>query len=160
MSESKSSFEPMPDGLIEGELLKHGAYASITRGPSMQPLFKTARDMVIIKKPTRPLKKYDVVLYTGGRNRYTMHRIIAVRENEYLIRGDNTYRIEHIPKENIIGILTEFNRKGKRHSTDEMPFKIYSRVWNFIYPVRLLWHKTYLPVRRLGGKVYHKIKGS
>ena len=160
MSELNSTAADTQVGLIEGELLKHGVYASVTRGPSMKPLFKTARDMVIVKKPTRELKKYDVVLYTGAKNRYTMHRIIAVRENEYLIRGDNTYRIEHIPKENIIGVLTEFNRKGKRHSTEELSFKIYSRVWNFIYPVRYICFSVYMPCRRFAGKVYHKIKGS
>ena len=144
-------------GIVEAELEKHGVYASVTKGVSMRPLFKTNRDMVIIKKPPRELKKYDVVLYTGAHNKYTMHRIIAVREREYLIRGDNTYRIEHIPKENIIGILTEFNRKGKRHTTYERGFKIYSRVWNFIYPIRFVWMKIYLPPRRLAGKIYRKI---
>ena len=125
----------------------------------MKPLFKTSRDVVYIKKPTRPLKKYDVVLYTGAKNKYTMHRIIGIREREYLIRGDNTYRTEHIPKENIIGILTEFNRKGKRHSTQELSFKIYSRIWNFIYPLRYAFRALYLPPRRLAGRIYHKIKG-
>ena len=160
MSEITSTATEIKAGVIESELSKHGVYASVTRGPSMKPLFKTARDMVIVKKPDRPLKKYDVVLYTGAKNRYTMHRIIAVRDNEYLIRGDNTYRIEHIPKENIIGVLTEFNRKGKRHSTEELSFKIYSMVWNFIYPVRYVCFKTYVPLRRFAGRVYHKIKGS
>ena len=153
MSGADLNLGAVSDGLIESELANHGSYASVTRGPSMRPLFKTARDMVIIKKPTRPLKKYDVVLYTGGKNHYTMHRIIAIRDKEYLIRGDNTYRIEHIPKENVIGILTEFNRKGKRHSTDELSFRIYSRIWNFIYPVRLVAFK----LRSLLGRVYRKL---
>ena len=153
MSEITSTATEIKAGVIESELSKHGVYASVTRGPSMKPLFKTARDMVIVKKPDRPLKKYDVVLYTGAKNRYTMHRIIAVRENEYLIRGDNTYRIEHIPKENIIGVLTEFNRKGKHHTVSDRGYIIYSRVWNFLYPVRFCLYK----IRRLLGKLYRLI---
>lgn len=160
MKEENNVFAPMEAGLIESELEKHGVYASVTRGPSMKPLFKTSRDVVYIQKPSRPLKKYDVVIYTGAKNKYTMHRIIAVREREYIIRGDNTYSKEHIPKENIIGILTEYNRKGKRHSTNELSFKIYSRFWNFIYPLRYIIRKCYLPPRRLAGRIYHKIKGS
>ena len=159
MSEQNNIYVPMQEGIIESELERHGVYASVTRGPSMKPLFKTSRDVVYIKKPSEPPKKYDVVLYIGARNKYTMHRIIGVREDEYLIRGDNTYRVEHIPKENIIGILTDFNRKGKRHSTSEISFKIYSRVWHFIYPVRHIVRAIFLPIRRLAGRLYHKIKG-
>ena len=77
-------------GIIESELEKHGSYASVTRGDSMRPLFKTNRDMVIIKKVDRPLKKYDVVLYTGAKNKYTMHRIVGEKNGVFLIRGDNT----------------------------------------------------------------------
>ena len=144
------------EGIIEGELARHGVYASITRGVSMRPLFKTHRDMVIIKSITVPLKKYDVVVYTGSsRNRYTMHRIIGERDGVYVIRGDNTYVKEYVPRDRIIGILTEFNRRGKRHTTDELSFKIYSRVWHYIYPVRYIYAK----LRRLAGKIYHKIFG-
>ena len=143
-----------PDGaLIESELAKHGSYASTTRGPSMRPLFKTGRDMVIIKPITRPLKKYDVVLYTGARNHYTMHRIIGVKDGSYVIRGDNTYKKEYVPADNIIGILTEFNRKGKRGSVEDASFKFYSRVWHYLYPVRYICYK----IKFLLSKIKHAI---
>ena len=143
-----------PDGaIIENELAKHGSYASTTRGTSMRPLFKTGRDMVIIEPITAPLKKYDVVLYTGARNHYTMHRIIGVKNGLYVIRGDNTYKNEFVPPENIIGILTEFNRKGKRGSVDSTSFKIYSRFWHYLYPVRHFFHLF----RRLASKIKHTV---
>jgi hypothetical protein len=129
-------------GTIEGELEKYGTYASITKGVSMRPLFKTARDVIVVVKPDRPLKKYDVVLYIGLTGKYTLHRIIKVCEKEYLIRGDNTYTVEHIPKENVIGLLTEFNRAGKSHKTTDRSFRIYSRVWNFIYPLRSFYRRA------------------
>ena len=142
-------------GIIENELELHGSYASTTRGISMRPLFKTGRDMVIIKKPQEPLKKYDVVLYTGTSNKYTMHRIIAVKEDHYVIRGDNTYKKEYVKKDRVIGILTEFNRKGKHHTVTEHSYKIYSRIWHYIYPVR---HFLYA-CRRFASRIYHKIFG-
>ena len=140
-------------GVIERQLELHGSYASVTRGPSMCPLFKTSRDMVIIKKPTADFKKYDIVLYTGAGNKYTMHRIIGFKGDTLVIRGDNTYVKEYVSPSRVIGILTEFNRNGKRHSTGEFSFKVYSRFWNFIYPVRFLLFKA----RNLLGKIYHKI---
>ena len=140
-------------GIIERELEQHGVYASVTRGISMRPLFKTSRDMVIIKKPTRELKKYDVVLYTGAGNKYTMHRIIGFKGDTLVIRGDNTYTKEYVPRENVIGILTDFNRKGKHHTVNEFSFKLYSRFWNFIYPLRLVLFK----IRKLLGKIYRAL---
>ena len=140
-------------GVIERELERHGSYASVTRGPSMRPLFKTSRDMVIVKKPTADFKKYDVVLYTGAGNKYTMHRIIAIKGDTLIIRGDNTYVKEYVSHARVIGILTEFNRKGKHHTVDEFSFKVYSRFWNFIYPVRFVMFK----VRNLLGKIYRKL---
>ena len=124
---------------IESELDTYGFYASNTMGVSMRPLFKTHRDMIIVKKPDGELKKYDVALYRV-REKYILHRVIAVRENEYIIRGDNTFRKEHIPKDKVIGVLVAFNRKGKRHEVTEPGYKFYSRFWNFIYPLRLFFN--------------------
>ena len=140
-------------GVIESELERHGSYASVTRGISMRPLFKTRRDMVIITPPPAEFKKYDVVLYTGAGNKYTMHRIIGFDGDILIIRGDNTYRRERVPKSNVIGILTEFNRRGKHHTVEERGYKIYSRIWHYLYPVR---HFLNL-FRRLASKVKHKL---
>lgn len=136
-------------GIIESELERHGSYASVTRGVSMRPLFKTHRDMVIIVPPPAEFKKYDVVLYTGAGNKYTMHRIIGIRDNILIIRGDNTYHREYVPRANVIGILTEFNRRGKHHTTEELGYKIYSRIWHYLYPVRHFFHF----LRRAAGKI-------
>lgn len=124
---------------VESELNSSGIFASVTQGTSMQPLFKTHRDMVVLTVPKRELKKYDVVLYRLSSGKYVLHRIVKVLPTKYLIRGDNTYHLEHIEKDRIIAVLTEFIRKGKKHTVDDLSFKIYSRVWNFIYPVRLLY---------------------
>ena len=140
-------------GIIECELERHGTYASVTRGISMRPLFKTHRDMVIIGRVPEELKKYDVVLYTGAGNRYTMHRIIGFVGDDLIIRGDNTYRREIVPRKNVIGILTEFNRRGKHHTTEERGYKIYSRIWHYLYPVRHFFHL----LRRLASKIKHAI---
>ena len=141
------------DSAVETELSKHGVYASVTRGISMRPLFKTNRDMVILKRPTHELKKYDVVLYKNSAGRYVLHRIVKIRSDELLIRGDNTYALEHVKSDEILGVLTEFNRKGKRMSVDNLGYRVYSRVWNFIYPFRYL----FVVAIRFAKKVYGKI---
>lgn len=140
---------------IEDELNKHGTYATNTNGVSMLPLFKTHRDVAVLKTPDRELKKYDVVLYTGASHKYILHRVIGVREDEFVIRGDNTFVKEYVKKERILAYLVSFNRKGKHHSTDDLWYKVYSRFWNFIYPVRYVTHF----LRRTLGKIKRQIFG-
>ena len=139
--------------LIEEELEAHGVFASTTRGTSMEPLFRTHRDMVIITKCDGELKKYDVPLYRSCRGVYVLHRIVGVKDGEYLIRGDNTFVLEHFPHSSVVGVLREFNRKGKHHTVSDRGYIIYSRVWNFLYPVRFCLYK----LRRLLGKLYRLI---
>lgn len=70
------------------------------------------RDLVIISVPQGRLQPYDVALYRRG-SAYVLHRVIQVREKDYLIRGDNTYRLEVVPDSAVIGVLTGFKRKGR-----------------------------------------------
>ena len=139
--------------LVERELSEKGSYASVTKGISMQPLFRTQRDMVILTPPNRPLKRYDIVLYRGAGGEYILHRIIKVREDVFIIRGDNTYSREYVPKDRVIALLTAYNRKGKSSSPDSFSFKLYSRVWNYIYPLRYLYVKS----RSLAYRAYRKL---
>ena len=144
--------------VIERELSENGFFVSNTLGVSMQPLFKTHRDMVIIKRPDRELRKYDVVLYKDKAARYILHRIIKVCEDFYVIRGDNTYAKEYVPKENVIGVLTSYRNKMKRHSVEDFSFKLYSRFWNFIYPLRYLKRKLRIALGRIYKKLFKKAK--
>lgn len=143
---------------IEEELEKHGVYASTTKGVSMEPLFRTHRDMVIIEKPQGELRRYDVALYRSG-GRYVLHRVIRVRDGYYLIRGDNTYRDERIPKDAILGVLTGFNRKGKRGTVKDRSFRCYSVIWTNIYPLRFIWCKCKSLAFRGLGKIKRVLFG-
>lgn len=142
--------------LIEEELGRHGVYASTTRGVSMRPLFRTGRDMVIIKPPIGELKKYDVVLYRDGKGKYILHRIISVKDTYYVIRGDNTYVREHVDKTRIIGVLTEFNRDGKHHFVTERGYRLYSRLWNFLYLPRAAVYYVLRTAKRALRKIFKK----
>lgn len=139
------------DLTIEDIVERDGAYPSITSGTSMRPLFKTHRDMVVLEKCVEPPKKYDVVLYRVG-DKYILHRIIGVdaEGGVFIIRGDNTFRKEYVPFSKIIARLTSFTRKGKHSSVDSRLYKLYSRVWNFIYPVRWLFNLF----KRILAKIY------
>ena len=138
---------------IEDELEKNGILVTNTEGKSMHPLFKPHRDAVVLKRVDREIKKYDVVLYRDFAGRYVLHRVIAERDDVFIIRGDNTFRKEFVSKNDIIAYLVAFNRKGKRHTTEDFGYRFYSRFWNFIYPIRFLMRKF----RSLLGKIKRKI---
>ena len=140
---------------VEEELRKFGSYACITRGASMAPLFKTHRDVVVIEPVKDELRKYDVVLYRTLQDKYVLHRIIKVKGENLIIRGDNNFYVELLKKSDIIGVLTQFNRKGKAYTVKSFGYLFYSRFWYYIYPLRYLKMKT----RRLLGTAYRKMFG-
>ena len=146
-------------GTIEAELEKHGIYASNTRGYSMKPLLSHHRDVVIIMPPEGELKKYDVALYPMGESDYILHRVIAVRDDCYIIRGDNTYVKERVPKDMVIGVMTEFTRAGKHHTCRDLSYRLYSRVWCAIYPLRVLYRKARAALSRVYRAIFKRKKG-
>ena len=103
----------------------------------MRPMLKQNRDLVTIRPVSGRLKKYDVPLYRKKGGGYLLHRIIAVTENGYVIRGDNTYVKElNVTDNDIVGVLTAFKRKGKDYTVESNGYRLYARVWNFLYPLR------------------------
>jgi len=138
---------------FESLLARDGRLVYKTRGISMKPMLHENRDLVIICVPEGRLRPYDVALYRRG-SAYVLHRVIHVRERDYLIRGDNTYHMESVPDSAVIGVLTGFKRKGKEYSVQDPVYRWYVRIWCAIYPVRaiivfLLW-KAKVVARKLG----------
>ena len=139
---------------IEAEIEKHGSYASNTIGGSMRPLFKTHRDAVALKKPDAPIKKYDVVIYANvDHTKYILHRVVKIKGETLIIRGDNTFVREYVDTSRIIAVMVSFTRRGKRHTVDEGGYKFYSRFWNFIYPLRWFFHYAVWPLKKLIRKI-------
>ena len=104
---------------IEEVLLTHGKYVGPTVGISMLPMLKNRRDTIVVLPKTERLKRLDVALYKRG-DAYVLHRVLQPIDGGYLIRGDNCYTDEHISEDAVIGVLTEFFRKGKHYfCTDE-----------------------------------------
>ncbi len=129
---------------FEEFLKREGHLVYRTKGVSMEPMLRQNRDLVNIRVPASRLKKYDVALYKRGGD-YVLHRVIGVRPDHYLIRGDNTYAVEHVPDSAVIGVLSSFVRKGKEHAVTERGYRCYTRFWQIIYPLRAL----YIRLRRL-----------
>ena len=134
-------------GTFEEILKKDGRLVYKTMGVSMLPMLHQNRDIIVIVPPEGRLKKYDVALYKRGSS-YILHRIIGIEDKEYLIRGDNTYQIEHVSPELVIGVLTGFIRNGKSYTVEDTGYQTYCRIWNAVYPLR----KILFRMRKAAGK--------
>ena len=126
----------------ERELELHGRIIHTNKGTSMMPLLREGRDVMIIERPQGRLKRYDVPLYKRPDGSYVLHRILKVRERDYVICGDNLIRREYgITDRDIIGVLTGVIRNGKTISTTDLSYRIYSHLWCDLFYLRvaILW---------------------
>jgi signal peptidase I len=106
-------------------------------GDSMRPLIRQDRDLLIIEKPAGRLKKYDIPLYKRDSGQYVLHRVLKVRQDDYVICGDNRYSKEYgITDRHIIGVLTAVVRDGKEISLTDWRYRIYVHLWCDLFPIR------------------------
>ena len=123
---------------IEG-LLEQGQSIQIQpQGYSMYPMFVPGRDAAVIEGVGGArLKRGDVVLYRREGGILVLHRIYRVRKDGFYMVGDNQSEVEGPLRESQIkGILTGFVRKGKYRSVRNPVYRLASRLWLFLRPVR------------------------
>lgn len=134
----------------EEYLEKNGTLTYTNVGVSMLPMIKQRRDIfTITKKTCGRFKKYDVVLYRRPPSHYVLHRIVEVRENDYVILGDNCLNKEYgIKDEDILGVLTSFVRNGKEYTVEDKGYLRYARFWYAIYPLRRTLMKAKIKIGR------------
>jgi len=143
---NRLSFEQVLDR--EGRLI----YTNV--GTSMLPLIRQGRDLMIIEKPHGRLKKYGVPLYKRNDGKYVLHRILKVRDNDYVICGDHCWRKEYgITDDHIIGELVGVVRNGQEISLDSWKCKLYAHLWCDFFPVRVIILRGTGVIRRIWRKV-------
>ena len=122
-------------------------------GDSMMPLIKQGRDLLIIEKPDGRLKRYDIPLYKRDSGQYVLHRVLKVRENDYVICGDNRYCKEYgITDRHIIGVLTSVVRDGKELDFGSFGYRLYVFLWCGLFPVRAFILRIKHYAKRITGK--------
>ncbi len=125
------------------------------KGTSMMPLLKQGRDVFVVqRKGEERFQKCDVVLYRRPPKSYVLHRIIAVREQDYVILGDNCIRKEYgITDDDILGVMVGYVRKGKERWVTDCAYRIYSFVWMHTSALRILW----LRLRGVAARAFRKL---
>lgn len=139
---------------IEEVLTTEEVLISTATGYSMYPMLRDRKDTIVVRRPQGRLKKYDVALYKTG-SLYILHRVLEVKSDSYIIRGDNCDKKEYgIKDEQILGVLTGFYRGDKWIDINGWKYKLYVRMHQVFFPMWWL----YRLLRRKGGELLRKIR--
>ncbi len=111
-----------------------------TVGVSMRPLL-IERETHVMIAPVQTAVPGDILLYTRRNGSHVLHRCIRADGQFCYMRGDNTYGLEKIHREQVLGVVTHIYRKGRRFDTNHEAYRRYVSFWNTIYPFRWLWWK-------------------
>lgn len=127
----------MSKSTFEEEIRKNGKLIFTNVGDSMLPLIREKRDLLIIEKAEGRLQKYDIPLYKRDSGQYVLHRILRVRQEDYVICGDNRWQREYgITDRHIIGVLTGIVRDGKTLPLSGCRYRLYVLLWCGFFPIR------------------------
>ncbi len=137
------------------ELVSKGHKVTIrAKGNSMRPFLESGRDLAVLSAIGTP-KVGDVVLAEIHKGVYVLHRIDRIQGENITLRGDGNIRgTEECQISDLRAIAITFVRKGKKWHTDTTFWKIYSKLWRTLLPLRrillalyrLLWLRQ-LPAR-------------
>ncbi|MBE6127696.1 MAG: hypothetical protein E7185_00320 [Erysipelotrichaceae bacterium] len=113
------------------EILKNGKSVQIhPMGNSMMPFIYPGRDEVVISPMYKELRKYDIILFRSKETGVlTLHRIVDIDGKMYYVCGDNQYRLEPVDKEQVLGVVTEIIRKGKRINTEAPVYRSLAKLY-------------------------------
>lgn len=127
------------------ELIEEGHQVSLLiSGSSMSPFLIHHRDTIYFKKPDRELKVGDMVFYRRGNGKYVMHRIRRIRPEGFYMIGDAQWGIEGpLQREQIFGLITAVERKGKLIQPGDFWWEFFAKVWLRIIPLRRLIQRIY-----------------
>lgn len=134
----------MNSSSLEEVLERDGRLTYTNVGVSMLPLLRQGRDVFTIERKTDArCKKYDVALYRREPHVYVLHRIVEVREHDYVFLGDNCINREYgITDGDILGVMTSFSHKGRTYGVDDIRYRMYVWLWSRTTGLRIRIKKT------------------
>ena len=134
------------------EMLNEGHTVTLRlRGYSMRPFLENDRDKALFTKPS-VVKVGDPVLAEIAPGHFVLHRIIRLEGERVTLRGDGNLGNEECRRENIVGAVIGFYRKGREtlDRTDGWKWRAYSWVWMHLSPIRRyllgLYRRVWIPL--------------
>lgn len=113
-------------------------------GVSMRPFIEGGRDSVVLRRPSAPIRRGDILLARcvrqDGSETYVLHRVLRVeKDGAAVLQGDgNLLGEERIRPENVLGIVIRIQWPSGRRKP-----MCRGRLWQTLMPVRRWLLKIY-----------------
>lgn len=121
------------------------------KGFSMRPFLEDGRDKALLAKVGK-LRVGDPVLAIIDHQRYVLHRIVKIEDDNVTLLGDGNLHPEHCKTSDIEASVIGFYRKG-RTTLDPIAgrkWKTYSTVWMRLRPIRrwllAFYRRVWIPI--------------
>ncbi len=134
------------------DLIKDGATVPIyVSGNSMNPFLINRRDVVYLRLfDDGELKKGRIILFKRLDGRLGLHRIKSVlSEKLFRVNGDAQSFCELVKKSDVVAVVTEIERKGKRKPADAFCYKFFDFFWQLLMPLRPLIMRAWYKLERM-----------
>lgn len=119
---------------VAREMLEDGIeYSFEVPNSDMMPTLRDFYDTVTVAKSNTELHKNDVVLYQKDSGEYAVSRIVYINGETYSLSCDGLSTTEYNIHENqIIGIMTSFQRKDKTINVENKYYLYYMKALPFV----------------------------
>ena len=127
------------------EQLDSGGTAQFTiHGTSMLPLLKDGVDRVRLAKPDRPIRKYDIIFYCRDDGTFVLHRVIRVKKEGFVCRGDNQTEKEFpVFEYQVIAVVTHYTQNGEWQKADGFFQRLRAKIWVYSLIFRRIKRKFF-----------------
>lgn len=117
--------------LIVEKLRQEGTVKIPARGNSMVPLFRHGRDQVCLRPvDATALRKYDMILYRRPNGKYVLHRVVGVKKDGYVLRGDGQLVDEYpVRPAWVIARVEGFGRGAHSYTCAHWGYRVYAVLW-------------------------------
>jgi len=139
---------------LRQSLADSGSARLLVTGYSMVPMLRNGRDSVTLGPVDRSARPGDVIFYQRSDGQLVLHRVIRAGESGYICCGDHQHEQETVLPEQLLGIVTEFCRAGKRFSVGQPVYRLYAFCVTHTFPIR----KPFLSLRKTLGRLKRRLR--
>ena len=132
------------------EVISNGGEFTISpNGISMLPLLRPGIDSVVLISPN-DIKKGDIVLYKRDNGKFVLHRVMAIKKDEYIMCGDNQKKFEYgITSTHLLAKVKDMYRGEEKIDTESKEYQKYLKKQY----KKIKWQR----IRRFLANIKHKI---
>lgn len=138
--------------VIEEVISSGGEFRVYPKGVSMLPLIRQEIDSVVLVLPKDVAEK-DMVLYRRDNGQFVLHRVVEIKNDEYIMCGDNQTELEYgIKREHLLAKVAYFYREDEKITLDNQKYQKYVKS----LPRRRRKRKIRIRLARIKNKIFGK----